>query len=154
MLKRCSRFLKSLAKQNNFIMLGVLLIIGPAFAGDPPIDRNFLSLPDGRWIKLKKVGDYTTRMILGDKHKKKVWSREYEQEYDRLWEYAYFVRLKRNRFLVDLDHDSFPEVGIATYDMGNAMIRNVLIFSVKKDHLEFVKIKGPYNLAADENVFP
>lgn len=154
MLKKYLRFLKNLARPSNIVLMGILMVVGSAFAGDPPIERDFLTLPDGRWIKLKKIDWQKTRIILGDKHKKKIWSRAYEQEYDRLWEYAYFVRLKRNRFLVDLDHDGFPEVGIATYDMGNAMIRNVLIFSVKKDRLEFVKIQGPYNLAADENVFP
>lgn len=139
---------------NKFILVCILAVTMPVCAGDPPIERDFLSLPDGRWLELRKVNWHKTRIILGKKNKKHIWSSEYEQEYDHLWDYAYFVKLKSNRFLVDLDRDDFPEVGIATYEMGINMIRDILIFSVKKDRLVFVKKQGPFDLAEDGNVFP
>lgn len=145
---------QSQTKLNKFIFVCFLVVVRFAFAGDPPIERDFLSLPDGRWIELRKIDWHTTRVILGGKHKKKIWSIEYEQEYDHLWDYAYFVKLRSNRFVVDLDHDGFPEVGITTWELGNNMIRDVLIFSVKKDRMEFIKKQGPFNLAEDGNVFP
>lgn len=150
------KFLHSMTNRkllNRFILVCVLVVTKPVFAGDPPIERDFLSLPDSRWIELRKIDWHKTRVILGRKNKK-IWSSEYEQEYDHLWDYAYFVKLKSNRLLVDLDQDGFPEVGIATYELGNNMIRDILIFSVKKDRLVFVKKQGPFNLAEDGNVFP
>lgn len=138
----------------KLVLVCILAITKPIFAGDPPIERDFLSLPDGRWIELRKVDWHTTRIILGGKNKKHIWSVEYEQEYDHLWDYAYFVKLKSNRFLSDLDQDGSQEVGIATYELGINMIRNILIFSVKKDRLVFVKKQGPFDLSEDGNVFP
>ncbi len=37
--------------------------------------------------------------------------------------------------------------------MGNNMIRKIMIFSLIKDRLIFVREHGPYNIAADDNVF-
>jgi hypothetical protein len=45
------------------------------------------------------------------------------------------------------------EVAIMPYDSGNWMIRRALIYTVKSDRLELVKIQPNYNLEADESVF-
>lgn len=139
-----------------FIVLMAMRPFSVAFAKDVPIDRDFLSLPDGRWIWLEKTGQDTTLAMVGKGMKSKsnaIWSKTYESDESRAWEYAYFVRLKPGIFAADLDHDGNIEIGISTYDMGNNMIRKIMIFSVQGNRLVVVKEQGPFNIAADESVF-
>ncbi len=133
--------------------------------GDPPIEdlsRTFLQLNNGTWLHLKKVGwEYGLEKIEflygkgnGNEKKKDIlWSKAFETNDERAWEYAYFLRLKPGRFIYDLDGDGNKEIGVATYDMGNNMFRRILIFSVLKDRIVFLREHGPYNIAADEPVF-
>ena len=157
MLTKYIHFTKNLLPPNSFIAaVLVLLSVSPVFGGDVPIERDFLTLPDGRWIKLQKIDWEKTRIALGKgKGAKKVvlWFKDFESDDNRTWAYAFFVRLKANALLADLNHDRLPEVGISTYDMGNGMLRDVLIYTVKKNCLELLDIKERFDIAADENVF-
>jgi hypothetical protein len=132
---------------------------------DPPIEdlsRTFLQLSNGTWLQLRK-GDWDqnydkVEFIYGrgrgnERKKDIIWSKIYESDDSRAWVYAYFLRLKPGRFVYDLDGDGNKEFGVATYDMGNNMIRQILIFSIQKDKIIFVREHGPYNIAADEPVF-
>ncbi len=129
----------------------------PFVAKEIPLGRDFLRLPRGRWVWLAKTGQESTRIMLGrgkksDRHA--IWFRDFKGvEYDNPWDYAYFVYLKPNRLIVDLDHDGYSEIGIATYDFGNSVIRDVMIFTIKKNRLEYVKTQGPFNLEADLSLF-
>ena len=151
--------MKNLRRNKILAFAFLTLIIGtpcPAVTKEIPLGRNFLNLSDGRWIWLKKVGQESTRTIIGRSSKSEknaIWSHVYTSEYDHPWDYAYFVYLKSKQLVVDLDHDGNPEVGIATFDYGNSAIRNVMIFSIKGDHLEFERQEGPFNLEADNNLF-
>lgn len=166
MLIKFCRSMKNLAKQesNAFLFLFGILICMTAY-GDPPIDdlnRTFLQLNNGTWLHLKK-GDWEKNyerieFVYGrgrgnEKKKNIIWSKIYETDDNRAWNYAYFLRLKPGRFAYDLDGDGNKEVGVATYDIGNNMFRSILIFSIRKDQIVFVREHGPYNIAADEPVF-
>lgn len=90
-------------------VLPFLFFLNTTVFADPRIDRNFLKLPDGRWIWLKKVDDWTTRIIVGKgrprSERNMLWSKEYEDDDVRTWAYAYFVYLKPGKLLVDLDRE-------------------------------------------------
>ncbi len=165
MRKRYYLFMKNLEGRNKiFFFLVVLLLSSTSFA-DPPIQdksRTFLQLGNGTWLYLRK-GDWERNyekieFIYGrgrgsEKKKDIIWSKVYETDDHRAWNYAYFLRLKRGRFVYDLDGDGNKELGVATYDMGNNMFRQILIFSTQRDRIVFVREHGPYNVAADEPVF-
>lgn len=138
-------------------LLAIFLFSSFAVGGDVPIDRDFLRMPNGRWIWLKKTGLETTKAMVGKGPKLErnaIWTHLYESDENRSWEYAYFVRLKPNRFAVDLDGDGNAEIGISTYDMGNNMIRKIMLFSIVQNRLVFIRDHGPFNIAADESIFP
>lgn len=141
-------------KKNSFFVLLSFLFAVCAVAGDPPIDRDFYRLPNGKWIWLEKTGWEKTRVALGIGKKRErniVWSKEYESNDNRSWAYAYFVPLKKGKFAFDLDGKL--EVGVATYDLGLLMIRDILIFTVEKDKLRLLREYGPYDMSADKSVF-
>lgn len=154
--------MKKLGRKNKLLTLLLLLLsLAPvtSFGGDVPIERDFLRLPDQRWIWLEKTGWHSTRIILGKgrkSFKNKIWSKTYETGPDEKrrhsWAYAFFVRVKPTQF-VTFDSDKNPQVAISTYDMGNGVIRWVILFRVKKDHLEIADEINGFNVAADESVF-
>jgi hypothetical protein len=84
-----------------------------SYGGDVPVDRDFLRLPDQRWIWLEKTGWHTTRITLGrgkKSLKNRIWSEVHETDGERhTWEYAYFVRIKPNRLEVIDEVDGFTK---------------------------------------------
>lgn len=151
--------MKKPLKRNKILVsfLFVILVFSSfCFAGDVPIGRDFLRLPDQRWIWLEKVGWHSTRIILGQgkkTFKNKIWSKVYETDGERhTWEYAFFVRIEPKQF-VTLDADKNSQIAVSTYDMGNGVIRWVIIYRVKNNKLEIVKEIDGFNTAADESVF-
>src|SRR5689334_1278260 len=135
MQKKYSPNMKSLLKRSSFICLLIVLFSCPTFAYEPkglPLWRDFLRLPDNRWVWLKKVGgvdEHKTKIILGKKIKnskgklinKVIWSEEYEEKHDALWDYAYFLKIKAGQYFSDINHDGRLEVAIMPYDNGNWM---------------------------------
>lgn len=157
--------MRNLAKKSKALSIFLGLLICTTVYGDPPIEdlsRTFLHLSNGTWLHLRK-GNWEKNyekieFVYGrgqgnEKKKDIIWSKVYETDDNRAWNYVYFLRLKPGRFVYDLDGDGNKEVGVATYDMGNNMIRSILIFSIRKDQIVFVREHGPYNIAADEPVF-
>ncbi len=148
--------MRSRRKNNFLVILITLLWVFAANAGDPPIDRDFLTLPDGKWLWLEKTGWEKTTVMLGKgkkREKNSVWSKAYESNDDRSWAYAYLVHLKPGKLAYDINGDGRLEVGVATYDLGLLMVRDILIFTVEKDQLKLLQEQGPYDLAADNSVF-
>lgn len=160
--------MKNLSKRSKFIFLLIALMCHSVFGKERfyepkglPLSRDFLRLPDNRWIWLKKVDEHKTKVILGKKFKnskgklinKVIWSEEYEEKHDALWDYAYFLKIKSGKYFSDINHDGWLEVAIMPFDNGNNMVRHALIFTVKPDRLELVKRQPNYPLEADESVF-
>lgn len=152
--------MKKLKRKSKFLLLFALFLTPLlAFGGDVPLDRDFLRLPDQRWIWLEKTGWHSTRIILGKgkkSFKNKIWSKTYETGRDdkrHTWAYAFFVRLKPGQF-VAFDASNNPQVAISTHDIGTGVISWVILFRIKEDHLEvFAELDG-FNVAADDSVFP
>lgn len=165
MRRRSWNYVTSLARNKFSVILLILanaasipVVASESFeAKDIPLGRDFLRLPKGRWIWLAKTGQESTRAMIGrgkksDRHA--IWFRDFKgEEYDHAWNYAYFVHLKPGRLLIDLDGDGSPEVGIATYDYGNSVIRNVMIFTIKNNELQFLRQQGPFNLETDLSLY-
>src|SRR5262249_37421001 len=102
---RCFPNTGNLFKKYKSAILLAVLICYSAFGKDRfyepaglPLSRDFLRLPENRWIWLKKVDEHKTKIIFGKKIKnsrgklinKVIWSEECEEKYDALWDYAYF----------------------------------------------------------------
>ena len=158
MQRKCCLVMKRLKTKISFWAALFFLIFfchSVALAGDVPVYRDFLLLPDKRWIWLEKTGWHTTRIILGKgekSFKNRIWSEARENDGTHTWAYAFFVRLYPKKF-ISFDSDKNPLVAVSTFDMGNNMIRAVIIFRVKSDRLEIVSEIPGFNTAADESVF-
>ncbi len=163
-IKFC-HFMRNLVLNNKTIIFLFCIFTFNITKADPPIEdpsRTFLQLSKNTWLYLKRISrEYDKEKFelqygrgKGNEAKKDIiWSKIFQTDESRAWEYAYFLRLKPGRFVYDLDDDGDKEFGISTYDMGNNMIREVLIFSIRKDQIVFLREYGPYNIAADEPAF-
>ena len=162
MQTRCYPDMKTHGIKNKLSILSLVqLLFMPVFClcGDVPIERDFLRLPDQRWIWLEKMGWHSTRITLGrgkKSFKNRIWSEIYETGLDEKrrhsWAYAFFIKMEPDRF-VTFDSNKNPQVAISTYDMGNGVIRWAILFRVKKGHLEIADEIDGFNVAADEPLF-
>src|SRR4051812_17810828 len=76
MQKKYFLSMRNLLKRSKFIFLLIALTCNSTFGKEHfyepkglPLSRNFLKLPDSKWIWLKKVDEHTTKVILGKKFK-------------------------------------------------------------------------------------
>jgi len=140
---------------NKFLSLIILIFCQSARAvnGYIPLDKKHITLPDGREILAVRTGDHSHEIVF--KYSQKIiWKKNFEQEYDRLWDHAFFVPIKKGRYSYDLDHSGYPKIAVATWDGGNAMDhRTVVIFEVKKDSLVYWGVH-PFNLEYGKFVYP
>lgn len=141
--------------KSSFLFL-MLFLFSSLSLSDVPIERDFLKLPDGRWIWLKKVDLNKTWIILGKGRKSarnRIWSKFYETDGERhTWANAFFIRLKLDRF-IDQDSAGNPKVAISTYDMGNGTVRWAIVYRVLNDRLEVVEEIDGFNVEGDESVY-
>lgn len=136
------------------VVLGVLLVrLAVAAGGKMPIDDTELRLPDGREIVLDLRGEHSHEVLLLASDRL-LWSRVYEEEYDRLWDYAFFVPVKSGRrYVYDVNGDGYPEIAIATWDGGNNIAnRTALVFTVLPASLEYYATEK-FNLEYGEYVY-
>jgi len=93
MLRKLEIYLKN---QNKILFVFLILFskITLAVNGDIPVDNTYLRLPDGREIFSVRKGDHSHQIVLKDKQKI-LWQKTFEYEYDRLWDYAFFVPIKK-----------------------------------------------------------
>ena len=143
--------------KSSFLFL-MLFLFSSLSMGDVPIESDFLRVPNGRWIWLKKVGAHKTQVLLGKGKKSvrnKIWSKLYDSTdgmQRHTWAYAFFVRLKLDRF-IDQDSVGNPKMAISTYDMGNGIVRRAIVYRVLNDRLEVVEEVDGFNVEADESVY-
>lgn len=151
------RFLISITSQNRlFCTLFLLVLVSIevlAIDGLIPVDDTEITLSDGREILIRRDDDQEHSVILKD-GQKVLWEQKYHLEYDRLWQYAFFVPVKKGKkYAFDLNGDGAPEIAIGTWDGGNNMKnRDVLLFTVTGHSLEYYG-RAPFNLEFGEYVF-
>lgn len=152
MLKKSKIYLKSLS---SGILLVIMMAANSAIAvnGYIPLDKKHIRLTDGREIISLRTGDHSHQIVLR-KGKKVLWKKNFEEEYDRLWDHAFFIPIKKGHYSYDLNHDGILKIAIATWDGGNAMdYRTALIFTVKQNSLEYYSFKK-FNLEYGRYVYP
>lgn len=134
----------------------VIFLLGSASAyaanGKMPIDDTEIKLPDGRAIEAIRCGVHCHCLVV--KRAKNVLRKQcYEEEFDRLWDYAFFVPVKPGKYIADVDGDGNSEIGIATWDGGNNIInRYGLAFSIKGNKLVYFGRKK-FNLEYGEYLY-
>lgn len=151
--------MKNLAKRNKLILLFLFILhifSCLCFGDDIPIERDFLRLPDHRWIWLEKIDLHKTRVILGKGKKgfkNNIWSKVYETDgQHHTWAYAFFVRIKPGRF-IETDAGGYLRVAVSTTDLGNNVIRYAIVYKVLPDRLEIEKEIPGFNAAEDGPIF-
>jgi hypothetical protein len=152
MLEKLKNCTKSLSK---IILITFVFSSKLAFAvnGYIPVDDTHLRLSDGREIFSIRKGDHSHQIVLKRKNAI-LWQKTFEYEYDRLWDYAFFVPVKKDHLAFDLNGNGNPKVAIATWDGGNAMDRRTaIIFEVTADALKYYDTQS-FNLEYGRYVYP
>jgi hypothetical protein len=141
----------------SFFALFFFSFQGLAAQGEMPVDDVDLNLPDGRSIHLKRIGDHRQLVTLvknSDHNKVVLWKKEFEEEFDRLWDWAFFVPVRPKKYVVDINRDGYPEIGIATWDGGNNIDnRYALVFSVLENQLVYIG-RRKFNLEYGRSLYP
>ncbi len=120
--------------------------------GKMPIDDTELFLPDARKIETVRCGNNCHCLVV-TRDKDVLRKQCYQEEFDRLWHYAFFVPIKPGKYIDDVDGDGSPEGGVATWDGGNNIIhRYALAFSLKGDKLVYFGRKK-FNLEYGEYLY-
>jgi hypothetical protein len=117
-----------------------------------PLDDTEIRFPDGRSIEAIRCGTHCHCLVV--KRGKSILRKQcYEEEFDRLWDYAFFVPIKPGKYVADVDGDGSLEIGVATWDGGNNIIhRYALAFSIKGDKLVYFGRKK-FNLEYGEYLY-
>ena len=117
-----------------------------------PLDDTEIKLPDGRVLEAIRCGIHCHCLVV--KQAKNILRKQcYEEEFGRLWDYAFFVPIKPGKYFADVDGDGFLEIGIATWDGGNNIIhRYALAFSLKGNKLVYFG-QRKFNLEYGEYIY-
>jgi hypothetical protein len=141
--------LRSVARVATIVAMGNASY---AANGVMPINDTEIRLSDGRVIEAVRCGTHCHCLVMkrgGMALRKQC----YQEEFDRLWDYAFFVPVKAEKYVDDVDGDGNPEIGIATWDGGNNIInRYALAFSVKGDKLVYFG-RRKFNLEYGEYLY-
>lgn len=146
-------FIKNLKKA---VRVSVILALGAASGyaadGKMPIDDTEIKLSDGRIIEAVRCGAHCHCLFV--KRGKNTLNKQcYEEEFDRLWDYAFFVPVKPGRYIFDINGDGAPEIGVATWDGGNNIAnRYALIFSIQGNKLTYFG-REKFNLEYGESLY-
>lgn len=112
-----------------------------------------LTLDDGRVIQLLKKSTHSWSLSLLDDSGQTLWSKNYSEDFDSLWEYAYFIKIKQNSYLRDINKDGRPEFALSTWEGGNAPNRPAIIFTVEENELKVFKIVKEYPIESCQPLF-
>jgi hypothetical protein len=150
MQKKCLNFIKNL---NSLIAL--FLFIFPSIAisanGWIPIDDTTVHLSNGKSILTQRIDHHSHYVLIKDGNKI-VWKRKFALDYGQLWEYAFFVPIKKDKYESDINKDGYPEIAICTWDGGHFVQREALIFTVKDNALKYYDRKK-FNLEFSQYVY-
>lgn len=108
-------------------------------------DKTYLKLPDGKEVLISyplsvNEGKGEKVRVFLRKGSRLLWDKTFSEDFGTLWHEAYFLPLRRDQYILDLDNDSFLEIAIAVWSGGNATgSSSAILFSVKDDALKFFK---------------
>lgn len=144
------RSLRNVPKAFAFLAFGS--VSAYAANGVMPINDNEITLADGRAIEAIRCGTHCHCLVV--KRARNVLRKQcYEEEFDRLWDYAFFVPIKPGKYVADVDGDGNPEIGVATWDGGNNIVnRYGLAFSINGNKLIYFGRKK-FNLEYGEYLY-
>lgn len=140
-------------------LIGPVSLNTPALANEDgvPTELTSLKLSDGRFVKLSRIGQHSTRVTLESglgKKRRVLWNRVYEQEHDRLWDQAFFIPVRPGRYIVHLKGSKPPIIAINTFDGGNYLHNYALLFAVGRRSLRFyARSPKPVDLVAPTSAF-
>jgi hypothetical protein len=120
--------------------------------GKMPIDDTKITVNDGRTVEAIRCGVHCHCLVV--KRGNNTLSKQcYEEEFDRLWDYAFFVPIKPGRYVFDMNGDGAPEIGVATWDGGNNIAnRYALAFSIRNNKLTYFG-RAKFNLEYGESIY-
>lgn len=156
MLNLWKNFIKNLKKSVSLLITSIILVLEATSAsaanGKMPIDDTEIKLSGGRTIEIIRCGVHCHCLLI--KRKNNVLNKQcYEKEFDRLWDYAFFVPVKPGQYVFDINGDGMPEIGLATWDGGNNITnRYSLAFSLKGNKLIYFGQKK-FNLEYGESIY-
>lgn len=110
-------------------------------------DKTYLKLPDGKEVIISypfsvNEGKGEKIRVFLRKGAKILWDKTFSEDFGTLWHEAYFIPIKKDQFILDLDNDSLSEIAIAVWSGGNATeSSSAIIFSVHDDALKIFKIE-------------
>lgn len=131
----------------KFLIFTMLLSL-KALATEPDpfvaslMNKTDLKLPDGKEIHITyfSLNDEMRIRIFMKLKNKVIWDKSFIDSYDEVWNQAHFIPVTEDKFLEDLNHDGFPEIGIAVWNGGKAPCASSgITFTVRNDSLEFFK---------------
>ena len=118
------------------------------------MNKTSLKFEDGREVKLKRLGDEDLwSLMLLNRKKHVVWRKNYSQAFDALWNTAFFIKIKNNSYIYDLNHDGYPEVALTVHCGGMRTITPIITFSIKGNRLEVYKVFKEYPFEGQESLF-
>jgi hypothetical protein len=147
------RLWRSIKHLNKFLFFsGLISNVTLAANGEMPIDDRKIQLPDGRTITSIRCGDHCHCLVVA-REQKQLRKQCYQEEFDRLWDYAFFVPIKKGVYVADVNGDGYPEIAVATWDGGNNIAnRYALAFSLKGNKLIYFGRKK-FNLEYGEYLY-
>ena len=120
--------------------------------GNMPVDDVTIKLKDGRVLDFTRVSQHG-QVFTMSKSGKLICKRKYEEEYGRVWDWTFFVPVKKGQYAVDINKDGMPEVAIATWDGGNNIAdRYAPVFTVTDECLRYYD-RQQFNLEYGEYVY-
>ena len=146
-------FIENLKRSASLFFVSIAMMQGSYAAnGKMPIDDTTLALPDGRAIEAIRCGTHCHCLVI--KRDRQILGKQcFEEQFDRLWDYAFFVPIKPKKYVWDLDRDGSVEIGVATWDGGNNIAnRYALAFSVRGNKLIYYG-RQKFNLEYGESVY-
>lgn len=140
MLKMWKLFIKNLKRALRFCLgLALNFSVAKASHGQMPINDTKIRLLDGRTIQAIRCGVHCHCLVV-KQDLQTLSKRCYQEEFDRLWDYAFFVPVKPGQYSIDINKDGAPEVGVATWDGGNNIDdRYAIVFTIRGDKLYYLE---------------
>ena len=128
---------------------------------DPYVEKfsaqKYLKLLNGNEVIISyhsPSDDAPSKIRIFMRNKKQIlWDKTFDNNYGEAWYKANFIPITPDRFIEDLNDDTFPEIGIAIWNGGTASWEaSAIIFSVKENELVFLK-KQQINIEFSRSVY-